>query len=132
MCPAYKMCRDKNRTEKEGMINEWLAQIETRLMGNNLFLTLLMILYYACREELSITILWEDPLNSWLKHAETKHLNIRRSFGSLREELGNWLRNPKEIETPTVSTNLDPWGLSKTETPTKEHSWTEYRHPAHM
>jgi hypothetical protein len=22
MCPAYKMCRDKNRTEKEGMINE--------------------------------------------------------------------------------------------------------------
>ena len=53
MCPAYKMCRDKDR--------EWAAnepQIETHPKGKNQSLTLLlMILCYACRQKPSITVL---------------------------------------------------------------------------
>jgi hypothetical protein len=31
---------------------------------------------------------------------------------------------PHFLNCPTESTNLDPWELSKTELPTKEHTWT--------
>ena len=45
------------------------------------------------------------------------------------KELGEGLRITKEIgtqqEDPTESTNLDPWELSKTELPTKEHTRAE-------
>jgi hypothetical protein len=51
MGPAYKMCRDKDKAETEGLANQWLAQIETHPMGKNQFLTLLMKLCYACRQE---------------------------------------------------------------------------------
>jgi hypothetical protein len=35
MCPAYKMCRDKNAAETEGMANQWLAGLETHPMGKH-------------------------------------------------------------------------------------------------
>jgi len=35
MCPAYKKCRDKDRTETEGTANQWLPQIETYPIGKN-------------------------------------------------------------------------------------------------
>jgi hypothetical protein len=42
------------------------------------------------------------------------------------EELGGRVEGPEGIgtpqEDPTESTNLDPWGLSETEPPTKEHT----------
>jgi hypothetical protein len=57
MCPAYKMCRNKDGAETEGMANQWLPQIETHPMGKNQSLTMLMILYYAYTQELSITVL---------------------------------------------------------------------------
>jgi hypothetical protein len=44
MCHAYKMCKDKDRAETEGMANQWLPQIETHPMDKNQSLTLLMIL----------------------------------------------------------------------------------------
>jgi hypothetical protein len=53
MCPAYKMCQDKDRTETEGMANEWLAQIEAHSMGKIQSLTLWMVFCYACRQECS-------------------------------------------------------------------------------
>ena len=33
---------------------------------------------------------------------------------------------------PTVLTNLGPWGLTKTEPPTKEHAWTGPRTLSHI
>jgi hypothetical protein len=51
--------RDKDRVKIEGMANQCLAQLETHPKGKNQFLTLLMIVCYACRQEPSITVLWE-------------------------------------------------------------------------
>jgi len=47
----------------------------------------------------------------------------KSSLGSLIEELGEGLRDPKEDRDSTgkQSTNLDHWGLSETKPPTKEH-----------
>jgi hypothetical protein len=46
------------------------------------------------------------------------------SSGNLVEELEVRIEGPKEDSDstgrPTESTNLDPWGLSETELPTKE------------
>ena len=49
--------RDKDRVKIEGMANQCLAQLETHPKGKNQFLTLLMIVCYACRQEPSITVL---------------------------------------------------------------------------
>jgi hypothetical protein len=35
ICPAYEIFRDKDRTEIEGMDNQWLLQIEIHSMGEN-------------------------------------------------------------------------------------------------
>ena len=40
MCPAYKICRDKDRAETEGVGNQWLLQIETHPMGKTQSLTI--------------------------------------------------------------------------------------------
>ena len=47
--------------------------------------------------------------------------------GSLVEELGEGLGGTKGMENPQEnqqSTNLNPWELSETESPTKEHVGT--------
>jgi hypothetical protein len=51
------------------------------------------------------------------------------------EELGKELSTSKQIGTPQEdqqSTNLDPWGLSKTQPPNKEHTEAGPRPPAHV
>jgi len=53
--PLYKKCRDKDRGDSERMANQELAQLETHPMGKYQYITLLMILSYACRQEPSIT-----------------------------------------------------------------------------
>ena len=59
MCPAYKMFKDKDRAETDGMANQCLAQIETYAMrkSQSLTLTLLMILSYTYRQDPSIIVL---------------------------------------------------------------------------
>ena len=51
------------------------------------------------------------------------------------QELGEGLKTLKGVGTPREDqqsqTNLDPWGLSETEPPTKEHTQAELR-PWHM
>ena len=64
ICPAYKMCRDKDGAETEGMVNQCLAQLETHPMLENQSLTLLMILCYVCRQELSISVSLEVSSSS--------------------------------------------------------------------
>ena len=49
------MYREKYGTECEGMINQWLDQLETHPMVESQPLTLFMILCYAYRQALSIT-----------------------------------------------------------------------------
>jgi hypothetical protein len=53
---AYKMQRDKDGAESEGMANQSLDQLESHSKGESQPLTLLMIFCYACRQELSITV----------------------------------------------------------------------------
>ena len=57
MYPAYKMFRDKDRGKMEGIANQQLAQIETHPMGKKQSLTLLILIYYAYKQEPSLTVL---------------------------------------------------------------------------
>jgi len=57
---------------------------------------------------------------------------IRDSYG----RVGGRVKSPEEgrdsTGRPTDSTNLDPWELSETEPPIKEHTQSGPRPPAHM
>jgi hypothetical protein len=57
--------------------------------------------------------------------------------GTPVEELWQGLKKLKEmvgnpIGRPTVSTNLDPWELQKSESPTKEHTGAGPRSQTHV
>ena len=57
--------------------------------------------------------------------AEIHSQRLDGAWNSFMEELEEGLRAQKGIGTPQEdqqSTNLDPWGLSETGPPTKEHS----------
>ena len=47
------MHSNKEGEDIEGMYNQWLAQLETHLMGEIQLLILLMIHCYACKQELA-------------------------------------------------------------------------------
>jgi hypothetical protein len=50
------------------------------------------------------------------------------------EELGKELRDPKQIGTTQEDQQLiklDPWGISESEPPTKEHTWAGFRPHKH-
>ena len=74
------------------MDDQWLTQLESHPKGNNQSLTLLMILCYGCRQESTITVFWEAPPSSWLKHMRYHQSNTRWSLGSLAD-LGQRLRD---------------------------------------
>jgi hypothetical protein len=82
-------------------------------MSKHQYLTLLMIPVYACREESSIAVFWEDLPSSWLKQIHWTEL--WNSYG----RVGGRVCTPLEDQQ---STNLDPWGLSETEPSPKEHA----------
>lgn len=71
------------------MANQWLNQIETHPMIKNQSLILLMILYYACKQDPSITVLWED---SQCKDISPQP-DTRWGWRSLGEQLGEGLRD---------------------------------------
>jgi hypothetical protein len=61
---------------------KWLPQIEIHPMGKNQYLTL--ILCYACRQEPSITVLWEAPPSSQLKEMQgPTHQTLDGDWGVL-------------------------------------------------
>jgi hypothetical protein len=43
--------------------------------------------------------------------------------GSVQERIENPEGDRSSTGRPTVSTNLEPWEVSKTEPPRKEHTW---------
>ena len=59
--PAYKKLRDNDGAETEGKANQWPAWLKAHPIDMNQSLTVSMILYYDCRQESSITVLWEAP-----------------------------------------------------------------------
>jgi hypothetical protein len=113
MCPAYRMCREKRGTEMEGMVNWWLAQLETHPMGRNQSLTLLIILCYVCRQNPGIAILWE------LHPAVNRNRCSHKLDGAQGILWNSWERieGPKEnrdsTRKPTDSTNLDYWEFQR-------------------
>jgi hypothetical protein len=64
------MYRDKGGPGPEGTANQWLAQHEVHPMGESQLLTFIIDdTLHACRQEPSITALWEET--SRMKRAET-------------------------------------------------------------
>ena len=127
MCPAYKnkKCRNKGETGFEGMANQWLPQLETQPMGKKQSLTLLIILFYACRQWPSITVLWEASPNSWLKQIQraiAKYwLELRGSYGRDRGRSEVTEGNRDSTGRPTELTNRT-FGGSQRLNPTKKHT----------
>ena len=73
---------------------------ETHSMDKNQSLTRLMILCYACRQKISISVLWEaPPADNGIRYREPQP-NIRWSSGDLSEESGEGLWDPKRTGTP--------------------------------
>ena len=70
------------------------------------------MLCYACREESSMAVFWEDLPSSWLKQIHWTEL--WNSYG----RVGGRVCTPLEDQQ---STNLDPWGLSEIKPPIKGH-----------
>jgi hypothetical protein len=56
MCPAYKMCRNRDGAEMKGRANQCLGQFKTHPMEESQSLTLLMILCYVFTQEPSRTV----------------------------------------------------------------------------
>jgi len=86
-----------------------------------------MMLCCACRQEAGINVLWEAPLSSKLKQIQrprSKHQSeLQESYGRVRGMIKGPDENWDSTERPTESINLEPWGLPKSEPPTKEHIW---------
>jgi hypothetical protein len=59
-------------------------------------------------------------------------MEIEDSYGRVRKKFVGPKGNRNHTRRSTVSNNLDPWGLSNTEPPTKEHPWAETMSPKHM
>jgi hypothetical protein len=57
---------------------------------------------------------------------------VRDPYGRVRGRIEGTKGGGNSIGRPTVLTNLDPWGLSETEPPTKEHTLAGLRSLAHM
>ena len=90
-----------------------------------------MMLYYACRQEPSISALWESPpRNRWkqMQRLTDNHwTELRNSYWRVRERIEDPEGERNSTRRPTESTTLDPWQLSETEPPTKEHKRAELR-----
>jgi hypothetical protein len=63
-----------------------------------------------------------------MKRPTAKHwMELGESYGRVRGRIERTEGNRNSTRRPTVSSNLDPWGLSETEPPTKQiayMSWT--------
>jgi hypothetical protein len=64
------------------------------------------------------------------RDAETHTQTLNGAWES-HERVGRKLRNSKMAGRPTESTNLDPWELPETESPTKEQAGSGPRPPAY-
>jgi hypothetical protein len=53
MCPAYRMYRDKDGSQNEGVVKQKLAQLETHPMGESQPPTLLMMLFMLADRNLA-------------------------------------------------------------------------------
>jgi hypothetical protein len=85
------MCKDKDGPEIEGMANQQIAEIGTQPIGESLLLTLLLILWYACRQLSSeILFLAADP-----------QPNIRLSSENLGKVSGRRIEAAREIKHTT-------------------------------
>jgi hypothetical protein len=86
ICPAYKMCRDKDEAESEGIVDQWLAPLKAHPIGERQPLTVVMILLYVCKQEPCITVSWEASSSSGWKHMQrsiAKHqMELREFCGS--------------------------------------------------
>lgn len=56
-------------------------------------------------------------------------MEVRESCGRVEGRVEGPRGDRDSTKRPTESTNLDLWGLPKTEPPTKEHIWAGPRSP---
>ena len=102
------------------------------------YLTILMILCYAYRQESSITVFWEDPPSSWLKQIQNPTAKDcsehEESHGRVGEsnEAPERERNSTGTGRLTQSSNLDSWGFLENETLSNKDIGIESRPLTHI
>jgi hypothetical protein len=57
--PCLKKCKEKDGSEPEKVTNKYWTQLENHPRSKHQSLTLLIIFCYACRQEPSVTVLYE-------------------------------------------------------------------------
>jgi hypothetical protein len=130
MCPAYKIYRDKYRAKMGGggNVQPMTCPNWGPSHGQEPIPDTTNILCYACRQEPSITVLWEAPPAANGNQCRLPQPNIKWGSESLVEEVGQGLEELKKIRTPQEDQqSLLTWtsgGLPETEPPTKEQAWT--------
>jgi hypothetical protein len=75
-------------------------------------LTLSMIFCCACKQESSMSVLWEALLTSWLRQRLTPEAKQWTELGNSYGRTRGRIPAPTVIGRPTESTNLDPWCLT--------------------
>jgi hypothetical protein len=100
-------------------------------MGKHQSLILLMILCYASRACYPL----RGSTHQLTQTDADTHSQIGMELGDSYGRIGRRVAGPKgdrnSTGRPTESTNLDPWGLSESEPPNKEHR-LDLGLPAHM
>jgi hypothetical protein len=101
-------------------------------------LTILLMLWCACRQEPSLAVLWDVlPAPDQGRHGYLYPIIGLKSDNPM-VELEKWLKKLKgwsggdPIGRPAISTNLDPRLLQETESPTWEHTGAGPRHLQHI
>jgi hypothetical protein len=76
------------------------------------------------------------PTSSWKSQMQIFAPNQRTEAGDscawIREKLEEAEEEDSPMGRPAVSTNLDLWDLRDTETPTRQHTSADIRHPTHV
>lgn len=114
----------KKRLRYRPSSDQWPVQLGIHPMHRHKTMTLFLMPCYTCRQEPSMAVLCEALQQQLTKTVADSY---RTEDRIPMEELGEWLKELKEIVTPTgrttVSTNSDPSEVPETKTPTKEYTW---------
>jgi hypothetical protein len=96
-------------------------------------LTLLLVLWCVYRQEPSMDVLWDAQQADDQDRSRYLHpTEVGKSCGLIRERLEEPEGDGDPRGSPEVSNNQNPWDLSDTETPTRQHMLADLIVPAHI
>jgi hypothetical protein len=92
---------DKNGSETEEKGNRLLSQLETHSMWENQPPILLMILCYACRQELIIIVSWEASSSSRWKQMQKPIAKHQAELGESCGRVGDGIEKAAGVKDTT-------------------------------